>query len=167
MASHASWLDMAAFAKGEARVREILVEIESHQSAIRTLQNEQSRVEDWLAASRRLLGEDFADEPTDPFAPKGTMSQKDATLRVLEEAGERGMHVRNVLPRARALGAVFDAKDPVNRVDSLLRRLYRQGEPGLVRMGGRKWCIDRTHASRVQAQAAIAKLTNGWRESAD
>lgn len=93
----------------------------------------------WL----RLHGEQPPERPRKlaprSNVPAGDVSLRSAVLTVLKEAHGSPVHVREILARITALGAVTNAKSPEKVLDLVAYNLKtRKGEP-LERVSPRSW----------------------------
>jgi hypothetical protein len=69
---------------------------------------------------------------------KGTVSFRSAVLKAVQDARGEPLHVREILSRARAQGAITAAKDPEGITDLMCYSLKDHGEP-LKKVAGRTW----------------------------
>lgn len=76
--------------------------------------------------------------PHRPSRTKGTIGMVTAVLNVLKEAKGEPMHVREILPRALAMGAITESKDPANVVDLVAFNLRRDGKP-VEKVAAKTW----------------------------
>lgn len=67
----------------------------------------------------------------------GSVSMRSAVARVLQQAGARPMHSRDVYAGAQRLGAATTAKDPTSVVDLVIFDLHKKGL--VEKVGPRTW----------------------------
>jgi hypothetical protein len=75
--------------------------------------------------------------PKSRSSVKGTTSLRGAVLRVLQESRGEPINVREILVRARDLGAETDAKNPLGAVDLMVYSLARNHP--IFKVGPRLW----------------------------
>ena len=94
--------------------------------------------EGWL----RLRGSngrqlEFVESKAGPSAPKGTVSFRSAVLTVVREAHGEPLHSKEILRRARAMGATTTAKQP-EAITDLMCYSLKKNYP-LEKVAGRTW----------------------------
>ena len=73
-----------------------------------------------------------------PTKQKGTRSLRSAVKQVIQDARGSPLHSKEILKRARAMGASTAAKDPVAIIDLVMSSLRRDGGP-VERTAPRTW----------------------------
>lgn len=132
----------------ESTLRRQLAEVENRLAHI---DDERQALQDLSKAYRALLKAmsapdgASAEPPTFPqlTLPRksstvvGKVSMRSAVARVLQEAGNRPMHSRDVYTAAQRLGAETTSKDPSSVVDLVIFDLNKRGK--VERVGPRTW----------------------------
>ncbi|MBA4181408.1 MAG: hypothetical protein C0506_12525 [Anaerolinea sp.] len=86
---------------------------------------------------------------------KGSISMRAAIRQILAESPNQDIHTKEILDRARVMGAVTDAKNPLGVIDLNMAR-FLEIMPGLEKVRGRKWRFNQPTANAAGAARSIA-----------
>ncbi|MGH7487339.1 MAG: hypothetical protein ACREMY_17325 [bacterium] len=81
----------------------------------------------------------FQPEPANRSEPKGSRSFRGAILQVIKDARGEPISTREILPRALALGAITESKNPLGTVDLMVHSLTKIKHPVIEKVGPRLW----------------------------